>query len=95
MKGAMTVLWCYLLSVNVLAFSCYGADKRRAKRNAWRIPERTLLLLAFAGGSLGAAAGMRVFHHKTKHTRFRVLVPLSLVLWCGIVAAAAWFLPLR
>lgn len=88
MKFALYLLAFYLLAVNLCAFLFYGEDKRRARRNAWRIPERTLLLLAFAGGALGAAAGMRVFRHKTKHIQFRVLVPLAIVLWCGLLALA-------
>ena len=69
-----------LAAVNLLAFALYGIDKLKAKKGAWRIPESTLLLVAFLGGSLGALLGMELFRHKTKHAKFRVLVPLFLIL---------------
>ena len=75
-----TILLAVLLLVNVLAFALYGIDKLKAKKGAWRIPESTLLLVAFLGGSLGALLGMELFRHKTKHAKFRILVPLFLIL---------------
>ena len=75
-----TILLAVLLLVNVLAFALYGIDKLKAKKGAWRIPESTLLLVAFLGGSLGALLGMELFRHKTKHAKFKVLVPLFLLL---------------
>ncbi len=75
-----TILLAVLLLVNVLAFALYGIDKLKAKKGAWRIPESTLLLVAFLGGSLGALLGMELFRHKTKHAKFRILVPLFLLL---------------
>ena len=73
-------LGVYLLIVNVAAFATYGADKRRAKQGRWRVPEKTLFLLAIVGGSVGALLGMRVFHHKTLHRSFRIGVPVILIL---------------
>ena len=55
----------YLLAINIATFSAFGADKRRARRESWRIPEKTLFLLSLLGGSAGALLGMRIFHHKT------------------------------
>ena len=75
-----TILLAVLLLVNVLAFALYGIDKLKAKKGAWRIPESTLLLVAFLGGSLCAFLGMELFRHKTKHAKFKVLVPLFLIL---------------
>lgn len=81
------VVWLGLM--NLAAFVAMGVDKSRAKRDAWRIRERTLFLLALFGGSVGAIAGMRIFHHKTRHWYFVVGLPAILVLQIG-VAAAVW-----
>ena len=70
--------------MNLIAFALYGIDKRRAKQGAWRISEYTLLLVALLGGSLGALLGMRYFHHKTRHRKFRYGVPLILLLQLGL-----------
>ena len=77
-------LWGYLILINLIAFALYGIDKRRAKQGAWRISEYTLLLVALLGGSLGALLGMRYFHHKTRHRKFRYGVPLILLLQLGL-----------
>ncbi len=66
----LNLIWVYLLAVNTLAFSLMGIDKRRAKRGAWRIAERTLFLPVVLFGSLGGTLGMFCFHHKTKHWYF-------------------------
>lgn len=78
-----------LLLINIVAFAAYGIDKRKAKKGKWRTPESTLLLLAFFGGATGALLGMRVFHHKTKHWKFKILVPLFLALQ---LALAGWLI---
>lgn len=62
-------------------------DKRKAKKNLWRIPERTLFLSAILGGSLGCIAGMYTFRHKTKHWTFTIGMPAILILQ---MAAAAF-----
>ena len=81
------VLAGYLVLVNVIAFTTFGADKRRAKKDRWRVPEKTLFLLALIGGSLGALLGMHVFHHKTKHWYFRVFIPLILLIQVAVPVA--------
>ena len=70
----------YLFAVNLAAFALFGADKRKARRNAWRISEKALFLSAVLGGSLGAMIGMRLFHHKTRHWYFVVGMPAIFVL---------------
>ena len=75
----------YLLSINILLFICMGIDKSRAMKNKWRIPENTLMLLAIAGGSIGGIAGMYLFRHKTKHTKFKIGFPIILLLQIGIL----------
>lgn len=71
------VLW---LAVNLFAFLLFGADKRRAKTDRRRIPEKTLLTAALLGGSVGAILGMKVFRHKTRHRRFSIGLPLIFLL---------------
>lgn len=66
----------YLLIANVGTFIIYGVDKLKAKEHWWRISEFTLLLLAIVGGSIGAWLGMKVWHHKTLHKKFKYDVPV-------------------
>lgn len=65
----------YLAVMTAAAFVMCGIDKYKAKRNKWRIPEKTLLIMAAAGGSLGLLAGMYIFRHKTLHKKFTLGVP--------------------
>ena len=69
------LLLIVLLVLNVVTFFVYGIDKLKAKRDRWRIPESTLLLLAAFGGSVGAWLGMKAWHHKTQHKKFKYGVP--------------------
>ena len=84
--GALAV---WLIAINLVTFAVYGADKRRARRGAWRVPEKTLFLLPLLGGSVGALLGMRVFRHKTKHWYFVWGIPLILL---AQMALAVWLL---
>lgn len=84
--GALVV---WLIAINLVTFAVYGADKRRARRGAWRVPEKTLFLLPLLGGSVGALLGMRVFRHKTKHWYFVWGVPAILL---AQLALAVWLL---
>ena len=72
----------YLLLINLLGLVLYGVDKAKSKRTgSRRIPERVLLGVVRLGGGVGCWLGMMLFRHKTKHVRFKVLVPLWTVLW--------------
>ena len=79
----------WLAIINLAAFATYGIDKYKSMHNKWRTPERTLLLLAAIGGSIGAWAGMEIFRHKTKHLKFKYGVPAILLLQ---LVAAGWIL---
>ena len=68
----MKVFLIYLMVINVVTFFTYGIDKWKAKRSKWRIPESTLLIMAVMGGSIGAWFGMKVWHHKTMHKKFKI-----------------------
>ena len=77
----------WLAVINLIAFALMGLDKWKARRDAWRIPEKTLFLLPLLGGSVRGILGMRVFHHKTKHWYFRIGLPLILL---AQIALAVW-----
>ena len=70
----------YLILVNLTGFIQMLADKQRAKKGAWRIPEKMLFLVAIIGGSIGSILGMYTFRHKTKHMSFVIGMPLILIL---------------
>ena len=80
----LTILTIYLIFMNLLAFLLMGLDKSKARRNQWRIPEKTLFLSAILGGSIGAILGMQVFRHKTKHASFRIGMPCILIVQLGL-----------
>ena len=75
----MKYLLIYLGIINLVGFFAMFLDKQKAKRGKWRIPEKTLFLLAIIGGSLGTTLGMHVFRHKTKHWYFKLGMPLILI----------------
>ena len=75
-----------LLAINAVAFIVYGIDKYKAKQAKWRIPEVTLLLLATLGGSIGAWMGMKVWHHKTMHKKFKYRIPAILLIQIALMA---------
>ena len=76
----MEEIICYLLAVNIVTFILYGIDKYKAKKGKWRISEATLLTMAAIGGSIGAWAGMRLWHHKTMHKKFKYGIPVIIIL---------------
>ena len=69
---------------NLIVFFMFGADKRRAVKDKWRISEKRLLVSSALFAGLGGYLGMKVFHHKTRHTWFRILLPL-----CSLITLAA------
>ena len=86
----MPIILLYLIIVNLAAFALMGIDKSKAKRGAWRIPEKVLFLSAIIGGSIGANLGMQVFRHKTKHKSFVIGMPLILLLQIALVIVGCW-----
>ena len=76
----MNIILGYLLAINIATFFLYGIDKYKAKKGRWRISEATLLLIAVVGGSIGAWAGMRLWHHKTMHKKFKYGIPIIIIL---------------
>ena len=91
MSTWIKLLLAYLALVNLLTFVLYGADKRKAQKGAWRVPEKTLLLLPLLGGSVGGILGMQTFRHKTKHWYFKFGLPAMLVLQAALAVYLIWF----
>ncbi len=80
----MNYLIYWLVFINAFSFALFGIDKAKAKRRAWRIPERTLILSAVLGGSVGAMIGICTFHHKTRHRKFTIGVPVIFIIQVGL-----------
>ena len=75
----------YLAIINVATFFTYGIDKWKAKKSKWRVREASLLLLAVLGGSIGALLGMKIWHHKTIHKKFKYGVPAIIILQIVVI----------
>ena len=83
----------YLIVINIVTFLVYGIDKRKAmsqrkvktKQGYSRISEATLLMLAVIGGSIGALLGMKIWHHKTMHKKFKFGLPLILLAQIALI----------
>lgn len=75
----MEIMIICLLLINAAGLLVMLADKKKARKNLWRIPEATLLTIAALGGSIGILAGMYLFHHKTRKPKFFIGVPLILI----------------
>lgn len=88
----MKYLFAYLLLINAAGFLLMLADKHKAKKKQWRIPEATLMGVAAIGGSVGALLGMHLFRHKTKHPKFTLGIPLILA---AQLVIATWLLVLN
>ena len=83
----MKLLLVYLLIINAAAFALMLADKWKAKKNRWRIPEATLMGTAALGGSIGALAGLYLVRHKTQHLKFTLGIPVILA---AQIVLATW-----
>ena len=81
----MEEIICFLLAIDIATFLLYGIDKYKAKKNKWRISEATLLTMAAIGGSIGAWAGMRLWHHKTMHKKFKYGIPVIIILQVALM----------
>ena len=70
----------YLVLINIITFALYGIDKLNAKTESWRISERMLIFFAVAGGSVGALLGMYICRHKTRKTKFKIGIPVIMII---------------
>jgi len=88
----MKYIFLYLILINAYGFLLMLLDKRKAIKQRRRIPEHTLMTVAFLGGSIGSIAGMYLFRHKTKHLKFIVGLPLILGLQIlGVILVCSYF----
>lgn len=85
-----TYLLIILLIWNTVVFFLYAMDKYRARHGSWRVPERVLLLCAFFCGGIGAVAGMCLLRHKTRHLKFRILLPITAILTAAVAVLIQW-----
>ena len=85
MSAIEKIIISYVIVINVITLMMYGIDKWKAKHSKWRIPEATLLIMAAVGGSIGAWIGIKLFHHKTLHKKFKYGVPAIFLIQLGIV----------
>ena len=93
MKGLpLHVVLAYFITVNVLGLVLFGIDKWKAKHDKWRISEATLLSVTAIGGSIGAWVGMKVWHHKTMHKKFKYGIPLVMVLQLALLLFTLYWL---
>lgn len=87
----MKLFFAYLLIVNAAGFLSMLVDKFKAKKNAWRIPEANLMVIALLGGSIGSLLGMYTVRHKTKHKKFTIGIPLILAVQIVLVISYYFF----
>ncbi len=86
----MKLLGIFLVLWNIIVFFIYGADKLFAAKGMYRVSEKCLLLLAFSGGGTGALLGMYIFRHKTKKLKFKICVPLALIINTAVIIPLFW-----
>ena len=84
-NSLLHIITIYLAVINVATFCTYGIDKMKAKKSMWRIREGSLLMLAILGGCIGALLGMKVWHHKTMHKKFRYGIPAIIIIQLALI----------
>ena len=86
MRTVTLIFLIYYIIINIIGLIIMGVDKRKAIRNAYRIPEANLFCVALLGGALGTTLGMRIFRHKTKHPKFNICIPMFIIIHVAIIA---------
>ncbi len=81
----INLILIYLALINVVTFFVYGLDKWKAKKSLWRTREVSLLTLALLGGSVGAWLGMKIWHHKTQHKKFKYGIPAIIIVQLALI----------
>ncbi len=93
MKTLFIIVGAYFLIVNLWGFAQMFIDKRKAESRHFRLSEFTLFIPAFLGGAFGCLLGMHLFHHKTKHLKFVIGMPLILILHIAAIVYLIFFSP--
>lgn len=76
----MKFLTLYFIIMSIITFLLMYIDKNRAIKGQWRIPEATLINLSILGGGIGTYMGMYIFRHKTRHPKFTIFIPITIIL---------------
>ncbi len=84
------LVFVYLIIINVVTFVTFGVDKRKAKKDKWRISEQALVTLMVIGGAFGGYFGMEKFRHKTQKLKFKVARVISFITLIAIVGLAVY-----
>ena len=92
MKPEIIIGLAVLAVLNVISFSLMAYDKRCAKADKWRVPEKTLFLATACFGGLGGVLGMTLCRHKTKHWYFRLFFPVLLAVQIALLGLGVWLL---
>ncbi len=85
------IAFAYFVIVNLVTFIIYGLDKWKAKKSKWRFSEAMLLKLAIIGGSIGAWLGMKTWHHKTMHKKFKYGIPTIIIIQLLIIIIIIYY----
>lgn len=86
----ITILIMYFIVINISTFAVFAADKRKARRDGWRVKESTLLLLSFLGGAIGGILGMILCRHKIRSLKFKIFLPVFLIVQIIIVGTTIY-----
>ncbi len=84
MDNLTQLVLIYTASINLISLLMFGVDKLKAKHDAWRLSERSLYLVSFLGGVFGSVLGMKIFRHKTRKTKFKIIISI-LAIWNVII----------
>lgn len=85
------LVFLYLIIINIVTFITFGVDKRKAKKDKWRISEQALVTLMVIGGAFGGYFGMEKFRHKTQKLKFKIARVISFITLIAIIGLAVYF----
>lgn len=80
-----TYIFYYYISINALSFLISALDKLKAKKNKWRVKEKTLHIFSFLGGVYGSILFMIIFRHKTKKMKFKIITAIAFLINTAII----------